>query len=74
MMLNINNLQGVVVCGRDVENAIKQNPLKISISIEQSMMVGRQGVRNAKRHTIMNRGISKIEKRLLSTIKRENLE
>ena len=71
-MLIINNLDGVVVCGRDVDNAKKKNPLISFIAIDQSMMVDRPNVLFVRRNTTTTLGIRKTKKVFLKRIERGN--
>jgi aspartate oxidase len=71
-MLIMNNLEGVVVCGRDVENAKKKNPLVSSIATEQSTTASKLNVKSVRRNTTMNLGIVRIEKNLSRKIKKES--
>ena len=71
-MLIINNLDGVVVCGRDVDNAKKKNPLISFIAIDQSMMVDRPSVLFVRRNTTTTLGIRKTKKVFLKRIERGN--
>jgi len=71
-MLIINNLDGVVVCGRDVDNAKKKNPLMSFIAIDQSMMVDRPSVLFVRRNTTTTLGIRKTKKVFLKRIERGN--
>jgi len=71
-MLIINNLDGVVVCGRDVDNAKKKNPLISFIATDQSMMVDRPNVLFVRRNTTTTLGIRKTKKTFLKRIERGN--
>ena len=71
-MLIINNLDGVVVCGRDVDNAKKKNPLISFIAIDQSVMVDRPNVLFVRRNTTTTLGIRKTKKTFLKRIERGN--
>jgi len=71
-MLIINNLDGVVVCGRDVDNAKKKNPLISFIAIDQSVMVDRPNVLFVRRNTTTTLGIRKTKNTSLKRIERGN--
>jgi|14_taG_2_1085336.scaffolds.fasta_scaffold88061_2 hypothetical protein len=71
-MLIINNLDGVVVCGRDVDNAKKKNPLISFIATDQSMMVDRPNVLFVRRNTTTTLGIRKTKNTSLKRIERGN--